>query len=423
MIRVSILMIALALPIAARAQGTEGTSVFFDAVPFAAVGDSTRIDIYLAVPYNAVTYDRSSGVFTAHYQAQIKVEGSGRVAYDSIFSRTLRAGTYDLTTGETPRYEFYQRRVVVPPGIYAVTADVLDVHTNLHTTLKRSVTAPTYGEAPLVLSGLLLVKKIREDSAGSYVITPLISEAVPSSSDAFFIFFEAYNNRADTECVVTATCRDARRQVVPPVVVRKRLPAGRSQQWVRIPTEGMPRGTFTVEVKATDPNDSSRVFASAARPIRTEGAGAGVPLAEEELNQRILQLRYVTTQTEIDNIRGASTLLDRQRRYLDLWTRLDPTPGTAANEAMDEYFRRIDYADENFRSYAAGWLTDKGRVYVIYGPPDNIATDPFRSDGKAVETWQYYRRNLRLVFLDDSGFGDFRLTTPMPLGEKFRYGS
>jgi hypothetical protein len=89
---------------------------------------------------------------------------------------------------------------------------------------------------------------------------------------------------------------------------------------------------------------------------------------------------------------------------------------------MTEYFERIDYANRSFRSYAAGWLTDKGRVYIIYGPPDRVDTDPFRTDGRATETWHYYGRSLRIQFFDESGFGDFRLATPLPAGEKYKYG-
>jgi GWxTD domain-containing protein len=169
-------------------------------------------------------------------------------------------------------------------------------------------------------------------------------------------------------------------------------------------------------------SDTARLLASKERYIVTSGSLEGAPGSAEDLEERLSELRYVASQTEIERIRGAGTFTEKRRQYADFWRKLDPTPSTVENEAMDEYFRRIEYANRSFRSYAAGWLTDKGRVYIIYGPPDNTSTDPFRNEGKAVETWQYYRRNLRVVFVDESGFGDFRLMTYLPPGEKYRYG-
>jgi len=123
----------------------------------------------------------------------------------------------------------------------------------------------------------------------------------------------------------------------------------------------------------------------------------------------------------MDEIRNGGSLAERQRRYGEFWRPLDPTPRTAHNEAMEQYQRRVDEANARFRSYARGWLTDRGRVYILYGAPDNVQTDPWRADGRPVETWNYYRRGRRLTFLDETGFGDFRLVTPLPPGERYRY--
>ncbi len=396
---------------------------FFDAVPFAGSSpDSARLDIYLVVPYAAVSFERTNGVYAGRYQARIRVERNGRSIYDSSFIRTLRTPSYDATVGRAPGYEFFQRRVELPAGEYTARVDLVDLRTSRTTTLSLNVTAPADSGARLAMSGLLLVKKIREEGNG-YVITPMISEAVAPDEDGYFLFFETYNPApAGIRVRITGTHTDAADLPVGDRVSSDRtIPTGRSQQWVRMTTAGMPRGTFTARLTLDSPGDTLLQYAQARRTIQIGGGRGDIALGEEELREKIAQLRYVAAQSEIDHIRDGATLAERQQRYGEFWEKLDPIPETAVNEAMEQYFHRVEYAESHYRSYAAGWLTDKGRVYITFGPPDNSSTDPFRTDGRSVEVWQYYRRNLRLTFIDETGFGDYRLATPISPGEKFRY--
>ena len=58
------------------------------------------------------------------------------------------------------------------------------------------------------------------------------------------------------------------------------------------------------------------------------------------------------------------------------WQRRDPTPDTPENEFKEEHYRRIAYANEHFAAGIPGWKTDRGRMYIVYGPPDEIDAHP-----------------------------------------------
>src|ERR1700689_988056 len=58
------------------------------------------------------------------------------------------------------------------------------------------------------------------------------------------------------------------------------------------------------------------------------------------------------------------------------WQRRDPTPDTEENEFKEEHYRRIEYANEHFAAGIAGWRTDRGRIYIMYGAPDEIDAHP-----------------------------------------------
>jgi hypothetical protein len=76
---------------------------------------------------------------------------------------------------------------------------------------------------------------------------------------------------------------------------------------------------------------------------------------------------------------------------------------------MEEYYYRADYADKNFPPYSEGWRTDRGMVLMRFGLPQNVERHLFESNSKPYEIWYYYNQNREFIFIDDTGFGDYRL--------------
>jgi GWxTD domain-containing protein len=114
---------------------------------------------------------------------------------------------------------------------------------------------------------------------------------------------------------------------------------------------------------------------------------------------------------------------ERDRFIEQFWEKRDPTPGTPVNERKTEHYRRIEYAQRRWGSAGApGWKTDRGQVYIVYGPPDEIEAHP--SGGSAArlafsssdpfEAWGYRRlegigHDILLLFVDADESGDYRL--------------
>jgi GWxTD domain-containing protein len=102
--------------------------------------------------------------------------------------------------------------------------------------------------------------------------------------------------------------------------------------------------------------------------------------------------------------------------FLEFWKKKDPNPVTTHNERMDEYYRRVKYANLHFKGLRDGWETDMGRVYVIFGQPTDVERHPFDIDKKPYEVWSYDDLNRHFLFVDEDGFGDFRLKSPLLTG-------
>jgi GWxTD domain-containing protein len=110
---------------------------------------------------------------------------------------------------------------------------------------------------------------------------------------------------------------------------------------------------------------------------------------------------------------------DEREKFIEqFWLRRDPTPGTEANEFKEEHYRRIAFTNDHFSdSKIAGWRTDRGRIYIQYGPPDEIESHP-DPGGPALpfENWRYRYidgagQNVIIEFVDPSRNGEYKMTT------------
>jgi len=138
---------------------------------------------------------------------------------------------------------------------------------------------------------------------------------------------------------------------------------------------------------------------------------------------------YIITDTERRAFLQLQTNEERENFIEEFWQRRSPDPDSVDNPVKEEHYRRIAYANEHFASGVAGWRTDRGRIYIMYGKPDDLESHtqgenyerPLDQGGGetktyAFEDWTYHYiegigENVELEFVDPSGTGEFRLTT------------
>ncbi|MDH5744896.1 MAG: GWxTD domain-containing protein [Candidatus Aminicenantes bacterium] len=123
------------------------------------------------------------------------------------------------------------------------------------------------------------------------------------------------------------------------------------------------------------------------------------------------QVRYIITKEE-ENLFLETPDSEKDKLKQEFWKRRDPDPYTEENEFKIEYFNRIEKANELFRNEGTpGWLTDRGRIFILFGPPTYRDMNPLGYDyyGRCKEVWQY--GNFPVVFVDDNCIGNYRLLT------------
>ena len=136
---------------------------------------------------------------------------------------------------------------------------------------------------------------------------------------------------------------------------------------------------------------------------------------------------YIITDDERRAFKKLETDEERERFIEEFWRRRDPDPDTDENEFREEYYERIAYANEHYTSGIPGWKTDRGRIYITWGKPDEVESHPsggsyeresYEGGGSTstypFERW-FYRylpgvgSGIELEFVDPTGSGEYRL--------------
>ncbi len=117
---------------------------------------------------------------------------------------------------------------------------------------------------------------------------------------------------------------------------------------------------------------------------------------------------------------------DARKAFIrDFWAKRDPDPDTEENEYREEFFRRIEYANQRFKEGPPGWKTDRGRIYIYLGAPDKVdeifTHSEFDFKGQRIRgsvlIWIYYRYQLGIKFVDKDGTHHFTLDpAPFEMG-------
>ncbi len=361
--------------------------------------DSTLAIFSLSLANNTLSFQRSGNVFQAIY----RVEASFR--YDS----TTRSITSDQAVkvpvfAETQRADesvIFQQTAVLPPGKATLAVIVRDVGTGGFSRDERQAVVPRFDHPSL--SSLTPyyrgVARTGRDARPDLLANPRAT--IPYGADTLSIYLEAYGAGTGTASTIRAL-DEADTEVwraTPDLAGDSALRAAT----IRVPPGTLPIGRLRLEGWFAGSSDTVRT------PLLVSFSEQWVVANFEGV---LNLLRYFG---EEEQIRAMRTAPDSTRSALwqKFWRDTDPNPSTPENEELDRYFARLQAANRRFREgNEAGWLTDRGEVFVCLGEPDEVfdQSSDLQRQLRSIR-WSFTAERLVLEFVDESGFGRYRLTS------------
>jgi GWxTD domain-containing protein len=198
--------------------------------------------------------------------------------------------------------------------------------------------------------------------------------------------------------------------------------------------------TLLLAVAPSIAQNSKKKSAASAQPRET----VAKPLTDKQRKAKEARLRkeletpwkkwlnedvsYIITDEERKAFKQFATDEEREQFVEQFWLRRDPTPDTVENEFKEEHYRRIAYANEHYASGIPGWKSDRGRIYITFGPPDEIDSHPSggsyqrpsaegggETSTYPFEDWRYryiegIGSDINIEFVDPTMTGEYRMT-------------
>lgn len=370
--------------------------------------DTTMVLASISIPNRMLSFVRDGDTYRAPYEVKLRLSQGNTEVKTVDAMEIVRVGSFK-EVNRTDESVIFQNYFRIPPGAYNISFTVRDVASNRAASQEGAITVPRLTQGHMS-TPLLVYEAARRNTLDSLprVLASPRSSAVFGQDSTVSVYIEAYGQqpRLPVSFVVqnekgAVTWRDT-------TVLEKNgaLMSGA----VSIPISRVGIGIANVTFTRADATDTVRapVFVS---------FGNDIPLLSYE--DLVAQLRYYAAPERLKSLRD-TPVEERGQAWAAFLRSSDPAPSTPEHEGLQTYFARLQQAALRFRddgTSRAGWLSDRARVYVVLGEPDQLYEQTTNSpltrtsigQRGRLQYWEYSQYRVRLIFYDDTGTGRWRL--------------
>jgi len=376
--------------------------------------NKTRVDLFVKVPYSNIKFIKTENGFESKYTITITVydEDKEKTFVEKMWNEKVVAKDFIQATSDM-NYKFSYKSFELEPGVYLLRAELYDEDSKKTSFIEIKKIVKKYDSRIQISDLVFLTDSVNTASGMRYI--PSVSNKFTDKDSTFRVMYEILADHKQNLFVEYRVSESKSGKSIINVV-NTAVDSGKNIINYKLAKIKLSLGEYVVEIRIR--NDEYKFVAETAK--RFISKIMGYPSSILDLDKAIEQMLYIGTSDELDNIKSLSDYDTKMKAFLDFWRKKDPTPNTEENELLYEYYRRVEYANENFKHYFEGWKTDMGMIYIILGTPSNVERHPFEYNSKPYEIWDYYDINRRFVFVDQTGFGDYRLLN-QNYGDWYRY--
>lgn len=387
----------------------KGTKFFIDLLDYYSGNpDSTLVSAFVEVPYNRVQFFKKDNQFVSNFTIDVSIfdEDGEHLITESVWEEKVVAKDFKEATSKS-NYDITLRNFMLKPDKYSVRASVEDKNSKNTYVVNKQIEVKEFSEK-LDISSIMMVAK-RTKISGEEKILPNVSRNVVTRRSGIPVFYEV-NSNSKGKFRINYSVETKSGGITYKDTVDVNLDKGKNQIYYILKDSSLNLGTYTININIENQETNDEASVSCSLISRW----SGIPENVTNVNLAIKQLVYLASKDEMNYIEEAPNRSEKIKRFSDFWKKKDPNPNDGENQAFDEYYNRIAFANDHFSThYMDGWRTDRGMVYIVLGKPDDVEHHPFDSNSKPYEIWWYYNLNGSFTFLDQTGFGDYRLMNPL----------
>ncbi len=308
--------------------------------------------------------------------------------------------------------------------------------------IKYKVTVPSFNDSKITISDLELATKIvrSNETKSLFYKNGFDVEANPAalyskSNPVFYYYYEIYKNNSLDNCKSNLKILNSQKRVI---YERKKNIKFTSNSICDIGLKNMlsfPTGAYYLNVEIKDDKDNlisakwKKFFyynpdfvdtTSNNRNLSNYLSSEFSGLSDAECDKHWSYAKYLASYKEKEEYSNLSKTEGKKEFLFNFWKRRDTDKSTAFNEFKSDYYNRLAYVNRTYTSnYKAGYKTDRGRVFLLYGKPDQIERFPSSSENVPYERWYYgdIEGGVEFVFADLRGFNYYELIHSTKRGE------
>lgn len=343
------------------------------------------INLHIAVPYTSLVFEKDSSSFQASYEFSVEVRkaDSEQLLHTDAWTDSIQVESHE----KTQKYEPLRttKRLDVAPGRYTVRVRLQDLHNKSQAVRLQQVDVPD-ASSPALSSVYMETKK----EGGSF--QPAIALHIPSDTDSLQAVTELYKAQAAKQIEVgfkLLRFESDRTVAQPPDAL---TPMAGSLEYrgtdygeadtvrtldytvggsgdstlIAFAQPALDPGIYRVTVTAAlhYAQDSTQVL-EGQRTFSVKGPGFPRITSLEEMVQA---LAYIGRESELEKIQEEPTPSERRKAFDAFWAQRTNSKKEAAN-LIESYYSRVEEANRFFTGHKEGWKTDRGMLYIVYGPP------------------------------------------------------
>jgi len=382
-----------------------------DAAFFRINDNMTSVEVYYSIALTELSFYQESGKNLASFTFSVDI-------FDDENNLVRRDSTMRTVAVKSPEEAADKSRGVIdelifslPPESYTLRASLKDDHAKVSAINNLVLTVPSVGNA-IQTSSIQLASSISNTqtnkifSKGGEFVVPNPSRRYRYHNSFLYIYYEVYNllppdstsNSFQYEYTIEDSTGDSL-IVTPPKSVQK--PGTSCVKMQTLDIRGLEIGKYQLNVKATDPASGQSYtgctdfWIDSPEPLQ---AATHLPMTPDDVKKYRDQIKYLATPAEL-KLYDQLSPEGKEKFILNFWRSKDPTPETSDNEYMQNYFSRIDYANKHFKGKDGGMNSDMGRVFIVYGQPDDIERHVMEIGIKPYIIWRYFTAGGQHIFV------------------------
>lgn len=406
---------------------------FIDTAGFRGPEGRSRYEIYILIDAKQLWFVSEGEYSLGRMELTIGLtDMAGTPVEDWTLTRSVSVDSLDILVQASAPF----RDVIgfdLLPGTYRTTLTIKDSGSGKIGVCETVVEARDFENQGLIFSDIQFASEVaRSGEVDRFVkqgwkVTPNVSRHFLSGKP-LSVYFELYNFSSEFELIEDSfilgySLVDSSGQKVREYPAKRILKPGESCVKTDVlETEGLPAGRYDFQIEAFD--GGSREYLRARRPVFLAIQEQVEPFTQVQRNllRYYTDIRYIADEKTLKAYKFLQDWPTKAKFLRHFWKNSDPTPGTVTNERLLEHMLRMNHTENRFveRRRKRGSDTDKGRVYIKYGPPDEIDYHTSAAGQKPYEAWLYEQKgDYQFIFRDRRGSGIYELVHSTYPGEVY----